>query len=789
MKLYFYYILSIFVLWTNLLYSQQSSLEGNVSNANTKETLPGVTVTFGKNAGTLTDANGNYKINLSVGTYKITFSYMGFVQTSRTINIRKNEKNILNITLEEEIKHLDLVVVSGSAYEKKLNEETVSMDIIKPYIIENSNSKSIDEALQKVPGVKILDGQASLRGGSSYSYGTGSRVQVVVDGQSYLSPDLGDVRWKFVPIDNIEQIEVIKGAASVLYGSSSMNGVINILTGWPKAEPSTEILTYQGIYTNPSRSEINWWKKEVEGVYVPSLSGATILHKQKFNHFDVVVGARFNMLHGYIKTIDENRVGIDFKTRYRHPKKNLTIGLNANVSYEQNTRFMFYKNSNEGAYLPLEGSTSFDNYYLISITPNLTYFTPAGNRHKLTAMYFNVTNFEVNEDKVKPAQMVSLEYQYQHKFRNNLVVTSGLNSSIGWMNNKDLYNGISPKTIFGSAYTQIEKKIGRLTSQLGLRYEMYGILGSNNADTTIYNNINSGSMETNSGPIFRLGLNYQTSHTSFLRASFGQAYRFPSVSEKFMNISVSQITVLPNPNISSEKGWNAELGLKKELITKNLYSYIDVALFWMEYDNFITYSLGSYYVAGSKEPIIGFKPFNINKARISGLEITLFAEGNFGKLNTKFYGGYTYTYPIDLESGKDQENIGTYVEDFFKSIVGMDSLRKNALLYYRNRHIARFDLEATYNKIGLGISMDYSSNFEKIEQFFGVLNVVVPGVADYTTVYKGSTLLFDARIFYNFNKKCTLYFIGKNITNKEYSERPGLIGPPRSLILQFKYKI
>jgi len=770
------------------VFSQKAYVKGKITDSRTGESIPGVSISSGNKYAVMTDKDGFYSIQLGPGKYTMKITFIGYMPENRTITLNDNETKFLNVMLSEQVKNLDLVVISGSAYAKNLNEETVSMDVIKPYIIENTNVKSIDEALQKVPGIKILDGQASIRGGSSYSYGTGSRVQVVVDGQSYLSPDLGDVRWKFVPVDNIEQVEVIKGSSSVLYGSSSMNGVVNIITGWPKNEPSTEILTYQGIYMNPSRSELNWWKKEVDGIYVPNVTGATILHKEKFGNFDLVIGGRFNMSHGYIKTIDENRAGLDFKTRFRHPKIKLTFGINGNVSYEQNTRFLFYKNSGDGGYLPLEGTGSYDNYYLISIVPNMTYYTSNGNRHKLTGMYFNVTNIEPKSHTSKPAQMVNLEYQYQQRFGKTIVCTSGLNASLGWMSNYDLYKGISPKTLFGSAFSQFEKKLGRLTFQMGLRYEMYGILGAKNADQAVYANLDKSTMETSSGPVYRAGLNFQITPTSFIRASYGQAYRFPTVSEKFMNISVSQITVLPNPDLNSEKGWSTEIGLKKEFKTRRTYSYVDLAFFWMEFRDFITYSLGSYAVTGKPDPVIGFKPFNIKKARISGYEITFYSEGKIGGFNTKFYGGYTYTYPIDLDAGKDQQSFTKYMNSFFKSIVNLDSSRKQALLYYRNRHVLKFDIETSYKKLGIGFSMDYNTNFEKIESFFAVFNMISPGIGNYMNDYPGGTLLFDGRLMFALNQNSKIVLIVKNITNKEYSERPGLIGPPRSIILQFKYQ-
>ncbi|MBK6986176.1 MAG: TonB-dependent receptor plug domain-containing protein [Bacteroidetes bacterium] len=78
----------------------------------------------------------------------------------------------------------------------------------------------------------VSDGQASIRGGSGYSYGAGTRVLMLVDEMRMISADAADIKWNYLPLENLEQVEVIKGAASALFGSSAMNGVINMRTAY-----------------------------------------------------------------------------------------------------------------------------------------------------------------------------------------------------------------------------------------------------------------------------------------------------------------------------------------------------------------------------------------------------------------------------------------------------------------------------------------------------------------------------------------------------------------------------
>ena len=82
-----------------------------------------------------------------------------------------------------------------------------------------------------------------------------------------LSPQNGVINWNSVPLENVQQVEVIKGASSVLYGSSALNGIINIRTARPGLTPQTRFSAYVGIYDDPDNSDYQWsdksfWKED-----------------------------------------------------------------------------------------------------------------------------------------------------------------------------------------------------------------------------------------------------------------------------------------------------------------------------------------------------------------------------------------------------------------------------------------------------------------------------------------------------------------------------------------------
>lgn len=140
----------------------------------------------------------------------------------------------------------------------------------------------------------------------------------------------------FLPLENLDQVEIIKGAASSLYGSSALNGVINIRTNYPTSVPKTQINFYQGIYQNPKRKEIIWW-----GNKQPYYSGGYFTHSQKFGQFDLCFGGNVFNESGFREGEYTERGRVNVSTRYRFKKiDGLAIGLNVNAFVSHTGTFL-----------------------------------------------------------------------------------------------------------------------------------------------------------------------------------------------------------------------------------------------------------------------------------------------------------------------------------------------------------------------------------------------------------------------------------------------------------------
>ena len=290
-------------------------LMGLVRDAATKESLPGVNVVINGVGGAVTDSAGQYKLQVVPGKVQVSFRFIGYAAQTRQFELAPREARILNIDLAPESQTLNTVVVSAGKFEQKLEEVTVSMEVIKPALIENTNATSVDMVMEQVPSVAVIDGQANIRGGSGFSYGAGSRVLLLVDDLPMMAADAGDVKWNFLPVENIEQIEVIKGASSALFGSSAMNGVINVRTAYPKSKPETKITWYTGWYGDTKRHQLQWW-----GDKILKTSGLSFNHAQQIKQLDLVVGGNVYSDDGYRQGETEDRYRLNANTRYRFKK-------------------------------------------------------------------------------------------------------------------------------------------------------------------------------------------------------------------------------------------------------------------------------------------------------------------------------------------------------------------------------------------------------------------------------------------------------------------------------------
>ena len=779
-------IILLFVcsLWWIHNSTAQITTGGIVMDKETSESLFGVTVQLkGTTEGTSTSFDGQYELSLPAGEHTLVFSYIGMKTKEVTLTLFEDKKNIASIVyLESSTLVGETVVVTSGKYAKKLEESTVSVDVIDRAMIENTNATSLDQVVQKTSGVQIIDNQVNIRSGAGYAYGVGSRVAFLVDGQPLLSAELSDVKWNFMPLENAEQIEIIKGSSSVLYGSGALNGVINIRTAYPKGkDPYTAFSLYSGIYDQPRIDSMRWFDPKKTPTAQPLFTGLFFAHRARLHkNFDLVLGGNLHLENGFLKDVDERRARFNFNTRYRHPgtEGRISYGINGTLMYHRQGNFFLAKNMREGAYTnvaPIYG----DRYGSITLDPYFTIYDQADNKHDIKGRWFNIAKHQPGPD--SDAHVFSLEYQFQRTFPKKWVLTAGILGQYFNVNSILFTNATntseralkSGQSI--AAYAQIEKKFwDKLSVVLGGRWEGYLI----------------GDQFFASPPVLRAGLNLAISPNDHLRASFGQGFRVPSFGEIYINEPIPldggfQLGIFPNPNLKPESGWSTELAYRRTFRFGKFHFYTDVALFWMEYSNMIEAELDAYPQG------FGFRFNNVSQARIAGFEISTQSEGKIGAIPLKIWGGYTFSFPGDLTADTSLRRADTYIATMANTFAngitrGSSNSTLFSLLKYRSLHTFRLDIQAEYKGFTLAAAANYTSMIQNVDAIFD-FGLVTPGVAAYREIHNNGAWIFDIRLGYKINPKQRINLVVQNLLNEEYTVRPARMGAPRSFSVKYSH--
>ncbi|MEZ4919649.1 MAG: carboxypeptidase-like regulatory domain-containing protein [Saprospiraceae bacterium] len=127
-----------------ITFSQNAKIQGTITDASTGETLPGVTIKSGAR-GTASNIDGLYALELPAGNHELTFTFVGYTSKSVTIRLAAGENKTLDVALGDANNLLQQTTVTAGKYEKPLGEVTVSLEVIKPKIIESVNTTSVDE--------------------------------------------------------------------------------------------------------------------------------------------------------------------------------------------------------------------------------------------------------------------------------------------------------------------------------------------------------------------------------------------------------------------------------------------------------------------------------------------------------------------------------------------------------------------------------------------------------------------------------------------------------------------
>ncbi len=739
------------------LLAQTATLQGAITDAATGEALIGATIQAGSK-GTVSDYEGRYTFVLSPGNQTIEISYIGYATVRQKIILATGETRQLDVNLTEGAQLLQTATVTSGKFEKPLGEVTVSLEVLRPEVIENTNQPTLDAALQKVPGVTVLDGQANIRGGSGYSYGAGSRVLLLVDDVPILQADAGFPNWDDVPVENIEQVEVVKGAASALYGSSALNGIINVRTAYAKSEPITKVATFYNAYLSPGDDSLKWWDN------TPYTAGLSLSHRRKLNKTDLVLGGYYLNESSFRKDTYRRFGRFNFNVRHRLTDK-LSFGLAGNRNAGKSGSYLYWKSASEG----YEGDTSNVSRrerLRYNIDPFLTYYDGSNGRHRVLGRFYRVEN-DNDANQSNFSSLYYAEYQYQKKITAaELVMTAGVVSS-GTRVEAELYGDTTFTSRNIAGYLQVDKEFfNRLNLSAGFRYERNRL---DNPGFVYTGGVVDPSIEKESKPVFRLGANYRVALATYVRASWGQGYRFPTVAEKYIFTSAGGFNVVPNPSLTSETAWTAEVGLRQGFAIGTFQGFTDIAVFRTYFNNMTEFNLVGF----------GFRSVNVGETQIDGFDISVATQGKAGSVPINIIAGYTYVDPhyLDFDINADR------MTQAFRN--AQSSTSETDILKYRYQHVFKADVEATFGKLHLGTESFFFSRMEAIDKAF---NLFINDLADYRMANQGTIWYHNFRVAYDIGDHYKVSVLLGNAFNRIYSLRPALLEAPRSLSVRVSAK-
>jgi outer membrane receptor protein involved in Fe transport len=785
--------------------SQTGKITGKVQNEK-GDPIIGASIIYRTDVtiGSVSDHNGNYLLEVPAGPAKLICRASGMVTDTLSINVVESKTIIRDIVMSSFVLELEGVEVKVGKFDKPFEDQTVSMVIIRPELIENKNTRSIETALDQTPGLNILDGEPQIRGGSGFTFGVGSKVAVIVDDMPMLSGDAGRPEWGFIPVENIHQVEVIKGAASVLSGSSALSGAVHIRTAYPKAKPLTKVNVYTGGYSRPRDAEMAWWDN------YPGIHGVNFLHSRMLGNLDLVVGGNLNYDHGYIgppiqdsivatyikdtisnfteRQMESYRARVNFNLRYRSKKiRGLNYGMNGNFMFAHSTMPLAWLNDSSGLFRAYPGAVFLQDQFIFNVDPYINFFTQTDGKHSLRMRILHADN-QMTANQSNRATTYYADYMFQKSYPQlkNMDFIGGFTST--FTNSfANIYVGSGDpnnQLLNISAYSQVESKINKtLNLSAGGRLEYFQL------NDTI----------TAMKPIFRAGSSIKLYHETYLRASYGQGYRFPTITERFIKTGVGNFGVFPNPDLKPESSWNAEVGIKQGLKFGKVYGFLDVAGFWQEYQNTIEYMFGVWNPITSLETMgssAGFMFLNTGESRVTGIDASFAGMAKIGKkTELNFMAGYNYIVPKTLTPDY------VYATDSLNRVFSYNSTSldgSNGILKYRFLHNAKSDMEFVYDKkLGLGFSVKYFSkivNMDAIIKDFEELTNDIDALQnlrymDYYESHRFGNFIFDARISYNINSMHKIALIASNILNRTYSLRPLKIEQPRTIMVQYTWKL
>ncbi len=527
----------------------QSTISGRIVDAETGQPLVGANVVLeGADMGARSDLDGNYLITgVAAGRYRLAVTYIGYTEEDQSFTIRGNLSLVYDFSLQPAVLAGETVVVTGSRVGVALKNVPLTISVISEDEIRQSSESALLPVLsERVPGVfvtergvtgfGVADGAAGMITVRGVGGSPNTQVLVLIDGSPQFAGIFGHPLPDAYVASDVERIEVVRGPASILYGSGAMAGVVNIITKEQKADGlRLNGQTTFGSFNTQKYMASGGYRKDRLELF------ASINHDQTDGHRP---NSEFEINNGYIKA--GYAIG---------PHLDMSAGLNL-VHFETND--------------PGHRDSTWTQIHWLDITRGAALLSIDNDYDKIAGglkLFYNYGEHNIWDGfhSTDVHRGLSL-YQGLSLIPNN-TITVGIDYSNygGKAENVELMMGqgvVFADTSVNEAgvYAFVQQILReKLMLNAGLRLENHSQYGLENVP--------------------QVGLAYNIGPTTTIKGSVSKGFRSPSIRNLFLWWPSS------NPDLEPERMWNYEFGMMQYLISDRLR--LDVTGFVSVGDNLI----------------------------------------------------------------------------------------------------------------------------------------------------------------------------------------------------------
>jgi len=602
-------ILYLLIIGFSGLLNAQNKISGILTDKE-NQTIKGVSVFISElHKSASTDEKGIYSINnLPLGNIKITYSSLGFISQNKTLLIQNGE-NKLDVVLEPTLFEMDEVIVATS-FHKLQSQNVMKVEHESMKSLQQKGTATLIEGLATIPGVSQIStgtsiGKPVIRGLS------GNRVLVYSQGVRIENQQFGDEHGLGLNDAGVESVEIIKGPASLLYGSDALGGVLYFNPEKFAKSEKFEGDFSQKMFSNTlgSNSTLGLkassenWKYLARGSYnVHSdykIANGNRVTNTRYNETDLKTGI------GYSNSI------LSSVFRYNFNKLDIGIPENGIATQTSNSTTEYPKQSVLNHLLSLN-STLFFNKSKLDIDLGFI----SNNRSEFQSSPVANLNMKLNT--------LNYDFKYHLPKAGNLESILGVQGMAQTNVNFGIeYLILDAKTndfgVFGT--TNYEWKSSVL--QAGIRFdnrnitsESYGISGKEGSFEALSKNYNS----------FNGSLGFKTnlSKEIMLRLNLASGFRAPNLAELTSNgvHEGANRYEIGNSNLATEQNVQTDINLEY----KNSHFEFFANVFFNKINNYI-------YLNPSAITIAGYEVYN------------------YSQTNAKLYGGefglHFHPHPLD----------------------------------------------------------------------------------------------------------------------------------------------